>query len=409
MSKWSKFKNTPLLFFKDMIRKRLPFIFRTASLPKNRVKIPIKANYQFNPFFEYKCILHTGENVTGMSHLDLWIPQFLKSDVDFVIMVRDYELFELLKNKYPQISILYAKDDKTISSFIEEMAFLKACFYPSNTGNNLHLLKFDNLKHIFIGHGDSDKTASAHKYFRVYDENWVAGQAHIDRFKNAGFDFRGLEHIKVGRPNLKEILELSNINWRDRFNGKLNLLYLSTWEGFVEEQNYTSVYIIKDFFKNYIQNIEFNKIGVKLHPKTGARDNNLEDFSKELSRIFEETSLNGTIFDKNIPVEQIIKGSNIFICDISAVVSESLSADAPIFVYIPKDKDIKLSKSKIDYTYYTYTFSDIDELLKKLDEVIIKKNDYLASRREEAMEYILGKKETLNDEFKKRLMEISCE
>lgn len=48
------------------------------------------------------------------------------------------------------------------------------------------------------------------KFFRVYDENWVAGEAHIDRMLNANFNLNGLKHVKIGRPNLLDILKKAN-------------------------------------------------------------------------------------------------------------------------------------------------------------------------------------------------------
>jgi hypothetical protein len=316
-------------------------------------------------------------------------------------MVRNYELFQIIVEKYPQLTIIFAKVDKDVGYYLDQLVFLKACFYPSNTGRNMHLLKFNKIKHIFIGHGDSDKTASAHKYFRVYDENWVAGKAHIDRFVNEGFDFSGLESVEVGRPNLKETLEISKISWENRFDGQLNLLYLSTWEGVYQEQNYTSVYMIEEFFNKNL--IEFDHLKIKLHPWVGRRDKSLENFASTLDELLSLKGVDYTIYDKTTPVEELIKQSNIFICDISAVISESLAANGPIFVYIPKDKDIKLTKSKMSYADYTYTFSTLDELIEQIEDVIINKNDYLAKRREEAMEYILGRDETLADTFIEKL------
>jgi len=396
----------PRSFVRDYLKKTLSE--KSKKIIKGRMNKTAKSfeEYQFNSFERYTHLLHTGENVTGLSHLDLWIPVFIKADINFAVMVRNYELFLLIKEKYPQITLIFAKGAKEVSNYLDKMLLLKACFYPSNTGNNLHLLKYNDIKHIFIGHGDSDKTASAHKYFRVYDENWVAGEAHIDRFRNEGFDFDGLKKIKVGRPNLKETLLLSEIHWRERFDGKLKLLYLSTWEGFFQEQNYTSVYIIKDFFSKELIGEVFSEIYIKLHPGIGRRDVSLLNFPKKLENLFREKEIDATIFDKTVPVETLIKESNIFICDISAVVSECLSANAPIFVYIPKDKEIKLSQSEMSYEDYTYTFSNIEELLEKIKKVIVENNDYLSEKREEAMEYILGKKETLDDEFINQLKRI---
>ena len=403
MSKWSKLQKDPALFFKDMWKKRLGSVGKSSNASKASTKGKSAADYQFNPFFKYTHLLHTGENASGLSHLDLWIPHFMNAEVQFVVMVRNNELFELVKKKYPQLTLLYAKGDKEVEKYIEKMLFLKACFYPSNTGNNLHLLKFNEIKHIFIGHGDSDKTASAHKYFRVYDENWVAGDAHIDRFINEGFDFSGLAQIKVGRPNLKDILIKSEKKWKERFSGELRLLYLSTWEGVYNEQNYTSVNLINTFFQKISKTIYFDRVSIKLHPWIGKRDNSLLSISATLKSTLDNNQINSILYTKDTPVEKLILDANIFISDISAVVSETLAANGPIFVYIPKNKNIKLSKSKMGYEYYTYTFSTIDELIEKMRRVVLEGDDYLATAREEAMEYILGKNEILSNSFELNL------
>jgi len=379
------------------------FIFKLKGKsfkPKKEFNFISKANLKI-PFTH---ILHTGENITGESHLDLWLPVFIASKVKFLVIIRNKELFEKMLQKDLPIEIVYAKTQKAIDKLFQVLDTVQVCFYPSNTGNNLHLLKYNEVVHVFIGHGDSDKTASAHKYFRVYDENWVAGEAHIDRFRNADFRFDGLKHVIVGRPNLRDILEISKENWKTRFNGKMRLLYLSTWEGVYKEQDYTSAYMMSDFFKVLDKYHFFDVLNIKLHPRIGTRSEKLANIHIKFKEILNQKNLDFKIHEKTMPVEGLIKQANIFICDISAVVSECLAANAPIFVYIPKDKEIKLSKSKMRYEYYTYTFSTIEELLSHFDRVILNQDDYLAKKREEAMEYILGKDETLKDIFHKRLI-----
>ena len=397
MSKWSKLQKDPLLFFSDMLGKKeitIPF-FNNNNL--------LESSNNFNRFLPYTHILHTGENITGLSHLDMWIPVFEDSSVTYIVLVRNLQLFNLVKEKYPLITLIYTKGKKELDFYLNQLCCVKACFYPSNTGNNLHLLHFNDFKHIFIGHGDSDKTASAHKYFRVYDENWIAGDAHEDRFKNAGFNFSGLKQVKVGRPSLKELIDISQNNWKDRFNGEFKLLYLSTWEGVYEEQNYTSVYIIKNIFKKISK--DFSHISVKLHPWVGKRNKVLLKTPDQLEQFFKNENIKNTIAKKEIQVTELVKKANIFICDISAVITDVLSANAPIFVYIPKNKDIKLSKSKMSYEDYTYVFSNEKELIKKMNEVL-NGNDYLKENREKAMEYILGKEETLQNMFIQKLKSI---
>ncbi len=57
------------------------------------------------------------------------------------------------------------------------------------------------------------------------------------------------------------------------------------------------------------------------------------------------------------------------------------------------------------YEDYTYVFSTVDELVTKIDTVL-GGNDYLREKREEAMQYILGKEETLQNQFTKQLINI---
>jgi len=386
-----------------------PKIFLRDYRNKNKSKKKTQSSNisQINFLTPFTHILHTGEGQHAISHIDLWIPYFIESKVDFLVLTRNMMAFNTISKKYPLVSVAFLKGEKEIESTLSKLIFLKACFYPSNTGNNLHLLKLNDLKHVFLGHGDSDKTASAHKYFRVYDENWVASDAHIDRFRNEGFDFSGLKSVKVGRPNLLQILENSTDKWRERFDAQINFLYLSTWEGVYSEQNYTSVYMATDFIK-LLKDMENIKLRIKLHPRVGSRDLSLLNTSSRLKSFSEENSVDCTVYERDKPVDELIIKSNIFICDISAVVSECLAGNAPIFVYIPKDKEIKLSQSNMKFEEYTYTFSSIDELSEKLT-VVLDGNDYLQGNREKAMEYILGKDATLNQKFIDELIAIEKE
>ena len=350
-------------------------------------------------------ILHTGEDKPSESHLALWVPYFIKANINFLILVRHRVAFDMAVESYPNTNIAYARGEEDVKKIIEKLNFLKSCFYPSNTGNNIHLLAFSHIEHIFIGHGDSDKSASAHKFFRVYDQNWVAGDAHKDRFGNEGFDFRGLEFVRVGRPNLLEVLKKSQTDWRERYDNAIRLLYLPTWEGVsLSVQNYSSLPILKNIIEKI--NIKFDMfISIKLHPNTGNREIGFKKLEKDLIKLIDSRKIDGEVVAKEQTVNELLSQNNLFICDISAVVSEALSANGPIFVYIPKDKEIKISQSNMPYEYYAYIFSSVDELLDKIKQVL-DGDDYLAQNRKKAMEYILGRDETLDNRFIKNLKQI---
>jgi len=377
--------------------------YRNKGTIKRSIKKSINVAHA-NLLLPITVILHTGEGKPSESHLALWVPYFIKADINFLILVRHRVAFDMAVESYPNTNIAYARGEGDVKKIIEKLNFLKACFYPSNTGNNIHLLAFSHIEHIFIGHGDSDKSASAHKFFRVYDQNWVAGDAHKDRFSNEGFDFRGLEFVKVGRPNLLEVLKKSQTDWRERYGNSIRLLYLPTWEGVYEEQNYSSLPILKDIIVEVSTKFDM-AISIKLHPSTGNREIGFKNIEKDLVKLINTRKINGELVAKEQTVNDLLSQNNLFICDISAVVSEALSANAPIFVYIPKDKEIKISQSNMPYEYYAYIFSSVNELLDKIEQVL-DGDDYLSQNRKKAMEYILGRDETLDNRFIKNLKQI---
>ena len=381
-------------------------------------------NKEINIFMDY-LVLHTGEKYFSLSHVNLWYPYFCQSGVNFIIVTRYIEAYNEIMNEYPDATVVLAKNKEDIDTLFDSIASIPACFYMSNTGNNSHLFYQINSKHIFIGHGDSDKSASAHKYFRAYDENWAAGQAHIDRFKNSYFELNGLEQVIVGRPTLLNTIEKSKEYWRDRFEGNYNLLYLPTWEGTYKEQDYSSLSLTTELI-SAINNIENIKISVKLHPFTGRRELQFKYLEKEINDLqvirqvdveevdveevdVEEVDVEEVdVIDRSENLSYHIQNSNIFICDISAVVSECLAANAPIFLYTPKSKEFNLSKSNMEYSEYCYIFSSIDELVILIESVVIAGNDFLADNRKMAADYIISIENTVNDTFVQKLQDLEA-
>ena len=74
---------------------------------------------------------------------------------------------------------------------------------------------------------------------------------------------------------------------------------------------------------------------------------------------------------------------------------------------MPKDREVVISSSNMQYSEYTYIFSDIEELLELLESVIVQGNDPLADARYKALDYLLTIDATKNDEFTKQLKKIS--
>lgn len=128
------------------------------------------------------------------------------------------------------MNIIYAKNPTDVENVLNKLPFLKAIYYFSNTGNLIHTLRYNIYQHIFLGHGDSDKAASAHK-FSVYTMRYGLQVRLISIDSKTEFKTAHIDFIKVGRPNLKHIVK-NTVNKEDKLNEQISkITYFPTWEG----------------------------------------------------------------------------------------------------------------------------------------------------------------------------------
>ena len=93
-----------------------------------------------------------------------------------MIIMRERFLVPLLgRTGLPVVCI-----DGTVDLMNFSVPSARVALYPANTGKNLHMIRNRGVAHVFVGHGDSDKAASSNPFVRVYNQEWVAGQAGRD-------------------------------------------------------------------------------------------------------------------------------------------------------------------------------------------------------------------------------------
>jgi len=332
-------------------------------------------------------LLHIGDGLGAEFHIDLWHDILKASGIPLLVAIRSRAVFDLVVKTRVNVRCVYVKSGLEAEAVVNACPNLKAILYVSNTGNVVHFVRYPQLRHIFIGHGDSEKSASAHKFFRAYDEVWTAGQAHIDRFLDSGLNFSSIQFAIVGRPTTRWAF----MNDRPR-KRSMQFLYLPTWENFHAEQNYTSIYMASQILRDAFEATGDMPIA-KLHPWTGTVDPSLARASLNLSEFLERLDIRHKIVAKDQNAGELMMQADYLIADISSVVTDFLPVRRPIFIHMP-DRAIRLSASKMALPDYCYAFSDSQELAALLDEVIVQGNDYLKEARDKAVEYFIGGQQT---------------
>ncbi|MFD6419835.1 hypothetical protein [Streptomyces sp. NPDC060194] len=148
-----------------------------------------------------------------------------------------------------------------------DLSTVRVALYPANVGKNIHLLRVPTMKHVFIGHGDSDKLASVNPYSKVYDEVWTAGRAGRDRYALADVGVRDDDIVEVGRPQLAPIQRAAGT-----VRETPTVLYAPTWEGWDDNPGNTSLLLAgENIVRKLLAAEPPVRVLYKPHPFTGTR------------------------------------------------------------------------------------------------------------------------------------------
>lgn len=218
-------------------------------------------------------ILYFSGAPNTLYQVEMWYSTLARTPRRTLILVRGrHAIKNLARTDLPIICI---------PSQVDVMNFplpdARISLYVVNVGNNIHFLREPRLKHVFIGHGDSDKVASFNPFSKVYDEIWVAGQAGRDRYARAKVGVRDDEIVEVGRPQL-DMIERSPLRLRREEpwptkEKPLTVLYAPTWEGWTDDGFQTSVTQMSiDIVKRLLKSSMPIRLIYKPHPMIGTRD-----------------------------------------------------------------------------------------------------------------------------------------
>ncbi|MEU5363888.1 hypothetical protein ABZ354_10425 [Streptomyces sp. NPDC005925] len=197
-----------------------------------------------------------------MYQVNMWIETLEQLDRRPVIILRERASFRSLSRTSLPVVCVPAADDLAQL----DLSGVRVVLYPGNAGKNVHMLRVAEAKHVFIGHGDSDKLASSNRVSKVYDEIWVAGRAGRDRYQRVRHAISDKAIVEVGRPQLAPIRPHDG-----HAPGPLPVvLYAPTWEGWSDDDCHTSLIPmgVPLVEKLLAENV---RVLYKPHPLTGKR------------------------------------------------------------------------------------------------------------------------------------------
>ncbi len=355
--------------------------FRRRLSRRTRAALP-RALTELAPDF----VLYWDAPKSTAFQIAMWLPYLRRLDRPFFIMVRNRRSWEEALAVASDVPLVLAPDMVDVDDFT--VPTLRAVFYTNNAARNTHYVRFQQLTHVQLLHGESDKAPSFNKVTGMYDKVYVAGQAGQDRYANHGVYIDPRKFEIVGRPQVEGIVVSSELAVRPH----PIVLYAPTWRGFFADSSYSSL----EWGEVLIEQLLTRECTVifRPHPWT-AKDKHLRDIRAVIQqRLAAHRAETGTphIFgdqaEQEYTINDCFNASDAMIADVSSVVGDYLYSLKPFATTaIGRNPDEFVSEFPLAQAGYVLS-GDESQWSSVLDDML--GADPARHRRSELREYYLG-------------------
>lgn len=283
-------------------------------------------------------VIYVSAPASGTYALNVWIQTANAFDSRTLIMVKEAAHFANLEPT--DIPVLFAGRARDVEFLT--VPSVKVVLHPTTANKVFEIMRLRGLLQVFIGHGDSDKVSSYNPYSKVFDEIWVSGPAGIDRYTALGEGFRTEQFVTVGRPQLAEIATVTADGSTDVTLPRPTVLYAPTWEGFLEQSNYSSLASMGVAMVSAMLAMPNPpRILFKPHPSSGHRRPDMREAQEEIARLLGEAGSDHQVYAAGtVSLYAAFNGADVMITDISSVLTDFLASHKPYIVTNPRNEPL---------------------------------------------------------------------
>ncbi|MFG1677802.1 CDP-glycerol glycerophosphotransferase family protein [Micromonospora sp. NPDC049282] len=275
-------------------------------------------------------VLHFSAPPGSEYQVTMWLPYLERIGRPFLVVLREPEFLSTVAaaTRAPVVlcPTLKALDEALVPS-------LRVAFYVNHGAKNAHCIRFHQLTHVQLHHGDSDKAPSANPVSAIFDKIFVAGPAAIDRYARAGVEIPAEKFVVVGRPQV-EAIEVR----REPAPASAHptVLYTPTWTGHHVDANYCSLPVAETLIRRLID--RGAAVILRAHPYT---DRNPAS-ARQLARLTEllaadraktgRPHLWGAAAARELTLTECVNRADALVSDVSGVISDWLYSGKPYAV-----------------------------------------------------------------------------
>jgi len=270
----------------------------------------------------------------SQQQLAMWVPHLQHVGVPFFVMVRDRRSYPQAVAACGDVPVLHCPTMGSVERARTDS--LRAAFYVNNAARNSHFVRYSELTHVQLLHGDSDKAPSYSPVTAMFDKIFVAGQAGIDRYAAHDVLIPDEKFEIVGRPQVVGIdrRQSDTLDLTDA-----TVLYAPTWKGFHEDTAYSSIPRALDILGEALD------LGCRVIFRAHPYNDRDPEFARIAAQACELLAADaastgrahvfGPAAGQDMSMEDCFNASDAMIADVSSVVADYLYSEKPILLVNP--------------------------------------------------------------------------
>ncbi len=307
----------------------------------------------------------------------MWLPYLKLLNKSYAIILRRkyyyYSFFKQIKEP-----VLLCRSIREIEKSIKKYSF-RSVFYVNNAECNTHMVKFSELTHVQLLHGESDKPPSYNPVSQMYDFIFVSGKTAKDRYRYNGVNIPEYKFKFVSRPQCSDVL-IEKFPVLSSKNFKGTVFYTTTWSGYDNGSNFTSIHEAEKIVRILLK--KSYRIIFRPHPYSYKDFSQVRIINKIASILLKinkreglKTSnghcvVNHSKFDSTYEnITDCINSSDCLLSDISSTVGDWLYSLKPyILIDTFSDRNQFLNNNSLSRAAYYFDLYKGD-LFSLLDEI----------------------------------------
>jgi len=283
------------------------------------------------------------------------------------ILTRNNDTFQALAGE-TELPVVNARRIGTVDSVCQSSDF-KLAVYVNQTYRNFHAMRYPDMFHVFLSHGESEKkTYMASNQAKAYDFVFVAGDAAMQRYRDSLVNYEPDDHLRaIGRPQL----DTPHGSTRRAAPGRTTVLYAPTWEGDRPSMAYSSVESHGRAIVRAFVDSPRHRLVYRPHPRTGWTRAEAGEVDEEMREAIRDAARRhpeaGHRVDEDPHFGPQMEEADVMICDVSAVALDFLPTGKPLVVTKPARPEATVDRSGVLGSVYNLPVAKLHDLAALVD------------------------------------------